>query len=44
VVVILSKNEIITFNLLGKVNEKYLLVFGLLSIGGIPPMLGFFLK
>lgn len=44
VVVILSKNEMTTFNLLGKVNEKNLLVFGLLRIGGMPPILGFFLK
>lgn len=44
IIVIISKNEILNFSLLRKINEKNILIFGLLSIGGIPPILGFFLK
>lgn len=44
IIVILSKYEGLNFNFINKVNEKYILMLGLLSIGGVPPMLGFFLK
>lgn len=43
-IVIILKYEGINFNLLGKVYEKYIFILRLLSIGGIPPILGFFLK
>jgi len=44
VIIIFSKYEGLNFNFIGRVNEKYLLILGLLSMGGMPPILGFFLK
>lgn len=44
VIFIFSKNENFYINILLKVNEKWILVLGLFSIGGLPPILGFFLK
>jgi len=44
IIIILSKYEGLNFNFLGRVRERYLLIISLLSIGGMPPILGFFLK
>lgn len=41
---IFKKNNILTIRIIRKIYEKYIFVFGLLSVGGIPPILGFFLK
>nr|YP_009691848.1 NADH dehydrogenase subunit 2 [Cyclosa japonica]QEG58628.1 NADH dehydrogenase subunit 2 [Cyclosa japonica] len=44
VVYTLSKDKILEISQLGKVSMKMMFVMGMLSMGGMPPMLGFYMK
>lgn len=41
---IFIKNEILTVSIIRRCGDKIIFITGILSIGGIPPILGFFLK
>lgn len=43
-IAIFNKNNILGLNFLGLNKEKWVVILGFIRIGGIPPMIGFFLK
>lgn len=44
VIFIFNKYNLVRVNIASKIKNKFNLILGLLSIGGIPPILGFFIK
>jgi NADH:ubiquinone oxidoreductase subunit 2 (subunit N) len=44
VFIVFFKEENFRIKIVGLVREKWIFVFGMLSMGGLPPLLGFFLK